>query len=181
MPTTPDWPLWYHVVKDFSGLIGTVLTGTVGFTGVMLTLRTNARNAEAVRQSDIAHERETLRVALRSELTVLCAELKLHLQTIDNLRQTTGTSTVPSQSSSYSLARVYNANLARLGLLSNDKVNAVVAAYSAYHDLSTMHQWLDKLEMQTGDKDFRQQLANLYRTTHSNTLSSAERALSLLQ
>jgi hypothetical protein len=58
---------WFGVLQQFK----TGIVGVIGFTGVIITLVTNAALARSARAAVVSQERETLRTALIVELTML--------------------------------------------------------------------------------------------------------------
>ena len=62
-------------IQKYQALIGTVLTGTLGFWTVNKTLRTNAENAQLQRDRELAHEVKSIKTILIAELSVMQGRL----------------------------------------------------------------------------------------------------------
>ena len=123
----------YSTLKDFQGIIGTVITGIVGFTGVILTLRRNAQNAANVRLATLAHDIATTRLMLCSELTVMERSLKAWREVLES-----SPGAIPRSFGADGLCRAYRAALPKLGLLTETEIQQAVLAYSEYEALSKM-------------------------------------------
>jgi hypothetical protein len=71
----------YTLVQEFQSLI----VGTLGFAGVIITLVLNARYAREQRREERSHECQTLRVALIEELSINRMSLARNIEEIKNV------------------------------------------------------------------------------------------------
>lgn len=101
------------------------LVGLIGFGGVILTLRTNAKIARDGREETRKHERHVLATALlaETELQIDALQQAVIRMSPENLK--TQSVAIPG----INLSIVTEANFSKLGLLSNDAAQAVLASY----------------------------------------------------
>ena len=104
----------------------TLAVGIVGFVGVILTLWYNAGVARRQRRDERDHEREVLRISLLEELRINRRALK---ENAELLRKDSpgeqGGALVPTDP----MDDAYRSFIPKIGLLSQDEVSKVIAAY----------------------------------------------------
>ena len=116
----------------------TMIIGFVGFAGVIITLFANARLARKAREEARRHERQTLRVALGEELTVLRDSYAGNAKDCAKDREKNpvpapdGVFNVPT----YSMTDVYDSSLGKIGILSSAEVQKVMHAYMTHRQAS---------------------------------------------
>jgi hypothetical protein len=168
-------------IHRYQAIIGTIATGTLGFFTVNKTLRTNAEHALKLKEQEIAHEREGVRVTLLSELTVLHRDLKTVVAVHDQMEEK-NTFIIREHfgRAAEDFSIVYRATLSRIGLLSQKQLVAVVRAYSSYDGFRTAATWLYK--EQTGNREkYSMQKMNLpyevYKKHLETTITGIETAI----
>ena len=113
----------------------TAIVGVVGFAGVILTLRHNAKLAKSERLERLEQERETVRVALLTELSIVrlsiqentkavVEAIEYNAERVDGLK--TGMLLQPEPMTS-----AYNAFLPKIGLLGLETLRPAMYAYLA--------------------------------------------------
>jgi hypothetical protein len=127
----------YDLLRDFQGIVGTVITGVVGFTGVILTLKRNAENANRLRLAGLAHDAETTRLTLSSELSVIERSLRAWREAFDEERRA-GRHVLARSFNADGASRAYRAALPKIGLLNEREIQQTVLAYSEYEALGKM-------------------------------------------
>ena len=103
----------------------TGIVGLVGFAGVILTLFVNARISRRQAREDQNHERKVLAHALLSELTSLRRSTERNAQCLRDPASATPGVLIPAAHAT----PVFDANVARLGLLGSAQVGPVLEAY----------------------------------------------------
>lgn len=104
----------------------TLIVGAIGFAGVILTLRHNAKVAHDQRNKEREHEREALRVALVAELRINRRSLEENSRRLkEGSPRGEGGVFVPTDR----MDGAYRSFLPRIGLLSEDEVSKVMEAY----------------------------------------------------
>ncbi len=124
-----NWPLILELLERFQ----TSLIGLVGFGGVILTLRHNAKQAERNHAQQVAHERKTIHVALITELKINRFSLQENVQMLEQTiqenekRQDGGGdgALVPA----WTMTEAYESFLPKIGLLSAEQPKLVMYAY----------------------------------------------------
>ncbi len=104
----------------------TIVTGFVGFGGVIATIWLNAKFARNQRRDERDHERESLRVALLAELDINGHTLR---ENADVLKLDRSDPNEPVFVPTDRIDDVYQAFIPRIGLLSEDEVGRVMKAY----------------------------------------------------
>lgn len=124
-----------YYLKEFQ----TLVAGAVGFAGVILTLRHNARLAreqrdqkarlaQRQREDERSHERSTLRAALLAELKINREAIRGNLERASEGSYDVASGVlVPTDP----MNDTYRAFLPKIGLLSEDEVGRVMTAYLA--------------------------------------------------
>jgi hypothetical protein len=108
----------------------TLMVGVIGFTGVIFTIYKNGSLARSARLESIAHERETVRIALTEELRVLQNACTFNLEVFADIPPDQPN---PVGLPSYeAMSTIYNTFLGKLGLLSPQEVRAIMNAYLRY-------------------------------------------------
>src|ERR1700737_2761468 len=102
----------------------TLIVGALGFTGVILTLITNARLIRRQHTRQVDHERTALKAALSTELSIIRDTFVDRIKMIAEAPETQGM-LVPLDT----MTAVYREVIAKLGLLSRGQVNLVMRAY----------------------------------------------------
>ena len=104
----------------------TTIVGIVGFSGVMLTMRHNARLARQQRDAAISHERMSIRVALKEELSLLRDAYNGNAADLANIPDNDdGGFDIPP----YDMTQVYQAVLGKIGALTSNELSKVLHAY----------------------------------------------------
>ena len=111
----------YTWVQEFQSLI----VGTLGFAGVIITLVLNALYAREQRREERSHECQTLRVALIEELSINRMSLARNVEEIKNVPDGRGGFDVPTNP----MDDAYRAFTHRIGLLTRAEVSKVMFAY----------------------------------------------------
>ncbi|MDR3473738.1 MAG: hypothetical protein P4M09_18940 [Devosia sp.] len=111
---------WYAVLKDFQSGV----TGLLGFVGVMLTLWWNGRISRVGRAETQIHHRNTLRVALAEELSLIEEDLLQRLDIIGGNIPPTAVSFAPMVPT-----EIYSAVIKDIGVLQADQVRALIRGY----------------------------------------------------
>ncbi|HZT03858.1 MAG TPA: hypothetical protein VFA39_16510 [Steroidobacteraceae bacterium] len=102
----------------------TLIVGAAGFTGVIVTLMTNAWLARAQHRRQVQHERTVLRVALRAELEAVAESYRDRIELIGSPGRHDGL-LYPLDT----MSQVYKSMIGRIGLLTAIEVKAVLQAY----------------------------------------------------
>ncbi|MBB6096189.1 hypothetical protein HNQ60_005111 [Povalibacter uvarum] len=110
----------------------TFIVGLLGFTGVILTIRMNARSARQQHGRQVKHERQALRTALRAELEIIRAMYADRISTTGD-HESQQSVLVPLHVPD----RVYQQLLDRIGLLTAAEVEATMKAYLLVAELPT--------------------------------------------
>jgi hypothetical protein len=109
-----------YLLKEYQ----TLVVGILGFTGVILTLFTNARLNRKQHTRQIEHERTALKAALSIELSIIRDAFRDRIETIGNTTGTPGM-WVPVDT----MTDAYSRLIDKIGLLSREQVNLVMRAY----------------------------------------------------
>ncbi len=99
-----------------------VLVGIIGFVGVALTLIFNAWLTRKEHKDTVNHDRATLRTALTAELKEIKKEVRVKIRDIEGQKGRLLVSTNP-------ITDVYDNSIRNLGLLYNEELQHVMAAY----------------------------------------------------
>lgn len=110
---------WLSIVQRFQ----TLIVGIIGFGGVILTLRMNARLAGAQHDRQVTHETTIVRTALRAELEAAAESYRYRIETFG--KGVAAGAYIPLGA----MTDVYKSMIARLGLLSDSQVRLVLKAY----------------------------------------------------
>lgn len=108
----------------------TFFTGLLGFTGVVITMAVNAWLQRSMHSRKLAHEAQTLRVALRAELNANRMAFENRIQQLDE-QTDFNHALVPNQP----INQIYSSHLDKLGLLSDEEIEKVIKAYLLISDL----------------------------------------------
>ena len=102
----------------------TLITGLLGFSGVIITMRVNAKNQRQLQVRQIEHDVKSVRVALKSELV---ANKKSYEGRIQQFNEPTdhGEALIPN----HTVDGVYQTLLHKIGLLSEEEVEKIHNAY----------------------------------------------------
>lgn len=111
----------YEVAKDFQ----TIIVGVIGFSGVILTLRTNSRLSREHHERSVNHEREVLKKALSGELEIIRRCFSDAATSFEDDNMECG-AFFPEKTHT----KVYQNFVGKLGLLSVEEVSAVIKAYT---------------------------------------------------
>jgi len=111
------WLMWF--MKEYQ----TLFVGALGFTGVIVTLLTNARLQRSQHTRQVNHERTALKAALSSELSIIRDSY------VDRIGMITESQTQSLLVPVDTMTEVYSQSIGKLGLLSRDQVNLVLRAY----------------------------------------------------
>jgi len=166
----------YGLLKDFQGLIGTL----VGFSGVCLTLIVNARLAERKRTTEIQHDRATTRTAILSELLVVEEQLREFNDVLDEARKQLSTAR-PRKFSAESTSRTFRSAIGRIGLLDIDELKQIVKAYSLYEILSERSAIMNERMQSEADPSVAELLFQSYRSDVRDALLEVRSAVELLR
>ena len=111
---------FWTAVEDYQ----TLIVGTLGFTGVIITLLVNAWLARRQRRDEQRHERQTLRIAL-------IEELKINRDAVDRNMEPPAEDSKPKGAfvPTDPMDDAYRAFTDRIGLLSRDEVSKIMFAY----------------------------------------------------
>lgn len=164
------------IFKNFQNLIGTV----VGFAGVCLTLWYNAHVAEKRRAAEIAHDRNTTRVTLSSEVTVIQNSLKDWKEILDQVDKD-GQIALPRSFDADGASRGYRASLNHIGLLTENEIRQSVLAYSQYEALSKMSHDMQKQFDPDKPTPALRLAFQAYRTALKNTLAAVDECLDTIK
>jgi hypothetical protein len=93
-------------IRDYQGLIGTLVAGGIGFWSVNKTLRGNAESARKRREEEIATTGESVRATILAELTVLHRVL-VHMLAVVRVMTAEGKFWIPRFIRSSELTRAY--------------------------------------------------------------------------
>ena len=119
--------------QQFVGsLLGVVITGMFTVWSVLTKEHIAAGNARIEKELDVAHERDTVRRAITAELNMLRDVLEFRLKKATDERATAGDFSIPKYTGGIEQSRVYLALIDKVRLLSKDKIEAMVRAYSSY-------------------------------------------------
>jgi hypothetical protein len=117
----------YQFIQSYQ----TLTVGAIGFTGVIITLITNAKISRNQHERSITHERASLRTALLAELELA--------------RKSFSDSSTPRDINHEEAAffpdshpqLVYRSLIAKIGLLSPAEISSVIEAYTLINELPT--------------------------------------------
>lgn len=108
----------------------TFIVGIIGFGGVMFTIYMNAHLSREQHERNIKHDRESLRIAISSELKLILKMLNHRCEMVDE-NEEIGSAFYPDHVST----QVYIQFINKLGLLSGKEIEAVMEAYALINDL----------------------------------------------
>lgn len=101
----------------------TIIVGLIGFTGVIITMIANAKIQRNQIDRKIEHEKNSLRVALKSELVINKQIYELRIEQLINVSQGRN-SLIPNKI----FDGVYQKLLSQIGLLTEEEVKKVIQA-----------------------------------------------------
>jgi hypothetical protein len=157
----------------------TLIVGALGFTGVILTLRTNARLNREQHTRQIEHERTALKAALSAELSIIRDTFRDRIETIGD-PPTTTVMWVPLDT----MTDVYSHVIDKLGLLSRDQVNLVMHAYlliRAVPDRLRLMEGVPEIQSVAGYIKISSEHVSDVRRMHENFLGDIDKAISALR
>jgi hypothetical protein len=114
-------------IRDYQGLIGTLVTLGIGFWSVNKTLRGNTESARERREEEIVHDRETVRATILAELTVLHRVL-VHMLAVVQVMTAEGKFWIPRLIRGSELTRAYFAVIDKVRLLCYDGYQQSIAS-----------------------------------------------------
>lgn len=169
----------YEFVKDFQEMIATLVTGFLGFWGIIYTLTRNAELTRIQSHDEREHERQVLRRTVLGELMVILGRLQ---------REQSHQAKVQSEGRGKYLpfdyavsALVYNAITDKLGLLDVKQAQAVVRGYTEYLELTDLCRRCNAWEKEEfSGKAEAGRAYDIFYNNHSATLVLVERAIVLL-
>jgi hypothetical protein len=115
-------------LKEFQSLV----VGTLGFAGVILTLFVNAYLARKARRDSVNHDRSLIRIALLEELKIIESAFKSRVETI---KAAEADGSIGILMPLATMTNVYDRLLDKLGLLNSAQIPKVMAAYLAVQQL----------------------------------------------
>lgn len=115
----------YQLVQSLQ----TIIVGVIGFSGVIITLITNARMSRKQHERTISHERKSLRIALYAELELAKTTFISSSVTSDN-----GNEDAAFFPNEYPQP-VYRSHITKIGLLSPVEISAIIEAYTLINEL----------------------------------------------
>lgn len=119
---------FYQHAKDFQALI----VGTLGFWGVIYTLRTNSRLSRDQHERSVKHEREVLKTALRAELELIRKSFLNNSISLESDRKN-----IDAFFPDKSHTKIYQNFIGKLGLLSVEEVSSIIEAYTLADEVPT--------------------------------------------
>ena len=135
-----DYKSAYEFVKDFQEMIATLVTGFLGFGGIVYTLKRNAELTREQRQEKIAQDNQrllrevnTIRRALAGELAAIKGNLsaiKASVETVEAKMAPGTMNAIPLPFSVEPYTIVYRSLSSSLGLLGPLEAELVVQAYT---------------------------------------------------
>jgi hypothetical protein len=163
-------------MKDYQ----TLVVGTLGFTGVVITLITNARLDRKQHTRQVEHERTALKAALSAELSIIRDTFIDRIEMIAEAPETQGM-LVPVDTMTDVYSRIFD----RIGLLSSEQVNFVMRAYLLVRQMPDRLRLIEGPAFQpsheTGYIRINRQDVGDVRRMHENFLGDLERAISALE
>jgi len=116
----------------FAERFQTAIVGIIGFLGVMLTIRMNAKAARMLQEQQIESDRRALRCELCAELELV----RVYFQEVCEGNTNRKTSGEPASICIPNLPPIpiYTNAIGKIGLLSEREVTAVVEAYNALRE-----------------------------------------------
>jgi hypothetical protein len=163
------------LIKEYQ----TLIVGVLGFTGVIITLITNARLNRKQHTRQIEHERTALKAALSTELSIILDAFRDRIEMIGDPPATQGT-WLPLDT----MTDVYSRTMDKIGLLSREQVNLVLRAYLLIRAVP------DRLRLMEGSHEIQPGAGYLWisskhvgdaRRMHENFLGDIERAIAALE
>lgn len=159
----------------------TLVVGAVGFTGVIITLVTNAWLARAQHGRQVEHDRTVLRISLRAELEAVAESYRNLIKTLDDPE-----SVGPGRGVYYpvdTMSQLYKSTIGRIGLLSANEVKPVLRAYLLIEQLPNRVRVLAQSERPTeaGFLFVPAQNIGPLQQIHRNYLGDVELAIVALQ
>ncbi|MHB8474744.1 MAG: hypothetical protein ACYDBZ_00460 [Steroidobacteraceae bacterium] len=157
----------------------TIIVGLLGFGGVILTLRTNARLNREQHTKQVEHERTALKAALSAELSIIRDTFRDRIEMIGSPAESQGM-WVPVDT----MTDVYGRILDKIGLLSREQVDLVLRAYLLIRAVP------ERLRLMEGSPKVEPGATYLYvgskhivdaRRMHENFIQDIERAIAALR
>ncbi len=115
----------FEILKDFQ----TGIVGIIGFIGVILTLKQNAKIVREERMNQIAHERKAVRTAICSELECMRDAFKDRIRT---MKKGEGDSALIPKNK---IGNVLDGLIDKIGLLSLEEITLILKAHALVKEL----------------------------------------------
>ena len=125
---------WFDLVERFQDAIATSIAAILGFGGLILIIRSNAKLALSERQQIRTQEHQSLVAALHGELDVMKFRLETRLGALENSEEPEEL-VAPLEAGPHP---VFDACLSKLGLLQRDTISELVYVYSYLDRLTDM-------------------------------------------
>jgi len=106
-----------------------IFTGIIGFLGVIITISMNSKISRDQDYRNIDHKKNSLRIALYTELSLLLSSYKLRIEQLNNIN---GRSALIRD---YDSNQIYLKMLPEIGLLSKSEIETVMTAYQLNNEL----------------------------------------------
>ena len=117
---------WFDLVDRFQDAIATSIAAMVGFGGIILIIRSNAKLAFSERQQIRRQEHQSLVTALHGELDVVKFRLETRLSALENSEEPEEL-VAPLEVGPHP---VFDTCLSKLGLLQKETISELVYAYA---------------------------------------------------
>ena len=157
----------------------TLIVGVLGFSGVIITLFTNAWLNRKQHTRQIEHERTALKAALSTELSIIRDAFRDRIEMIRDATRTQGI-WVPLDT----MTDVYTRLIEKIGLLSREQVDLVMRAYLLIRQMPERLRLIEGMrKIQPGDGYLwvSSEHAGGARKMHENFLGDIERAIAALK
>ncbi len=160
----------------------TLTAGLIGFSGVVLALLGNAWSVRRQHARQIDHERQVLRTALRSELGILRDAYSDRIDMIDQAQQGNSSEVLVPLNT---MTDAYGQLLEKLGLLSEEEVQATMTAYALVRQMPERVQLLRRhhgtaYEQESSMALVDSPLFTALRQMHQNYLQKIDEAITAL-
>ena len=109
----------------------TLFVGLLGFTGVILTMLENAKLQRNQHEKKLLHEANSLRVAIKSELSANKQAYELRIKQF-NEPEGHSDALLPNKATD----KIYNELLSNIGLLTEEEIEKIINAYALISELS---------------------------------------------
>ena len=107
-----------------------LITGLIGFTGVIVTMLANAWFQRTQYERKIKHETNSLRAAIKSELNANKQALELRIKQLNEPTEYSD-ALIPSKS----IDDIYKELINKIGLLTDEEIEMVIQAYALMAEL----------------------------------------------